>query len=258
MKRPVYSESSPICTMQKGRCYDGHQLCTLLRKRLRNNSKRSEARSSNVRQCTRPILTFIDWRFSALRIDGVRAYELARAGKEFPRELALRTVKVADLEMIEWIEENSFPPPKEEASQDAQDLEQSVLGATNEIKRQEDESGLDVEAAGEDKKEGEASGEQEEDLKKPGPACRLRMTVSGGFYVRSLCYDLGVKMNSGAYMADLVRTRQGDFTFEDAVPWEDFTEGGPWEDKVVSVLTNPPKPFKEPEEFKKSGEGTKS
>jgi len=37
----------------------------------------------------------------------------------------------------------------------------------------------------------------------------------------------------------LVRTRQGDFTFEDAVPWEDFTEGGPWEDKVVSILKNP-------------------
>jgi tRNA pseudouridine55 synthase len=186
-----------------------------------------------------------------LRIDGVRAYELARAGKEFPRELALRNVKVSELEMIEWIVENSFPPPKEEASQDEQDLEKRVLGTTSETQPEENESALKAETKDEEEGSGE---EKEEDLKKPGPACRLRMTVSGGFYVRSLCYDLGLKMNSGAYMADLVRTRQGDFSFDEAVPWEDFTQGGPWEDKVVSILKNPPKRFKEPEGFEKSVE----
>jgi tRNA pseudouridine55 synthase len=186
-----------------------------------------------------------------LRIDGVRAYELARAGKEFPRELALRNVKVSELEMIEWIDENSFPPPKEEASQDEQDLEKRVLGTTSETQPEQNESALKTETREEEEGSGE---EKEEDLKKPGPACRLRMTVSGGFYVRSLCYDLGLKMNSGAYMADLVRTRQGDFSFDEAVPWEDFTQGGPWEDKVVSILKNPPKRFKEPEGFEKSVE----
>ena len=69
-----------------------------------------------------------------------------------------------------------------------------------------------------------------------GPACKLRMTVSGGFYVRSLCYDLGMKLDSGAYMAELVRTKQGEFGIEDAVEWEDFIDGGGWEDKVVRVL----------------------
>jgi tRNA pseudouridine55 synthase len=180
----------------------------------------------------------------------VRAYELARAGKEFPRELALRCVKVADLEMIEWIDENTFPPPKEEASQDEQEVEKRVLGTTSETQPEQNEDKKTETKEEED----EAAKETEEDLKKPGPACRLRMTVSGGFYVRSLCYDLGLKMNSGAYMADLVRTRQGGFTFDEAVPWEDFTEGGPWEDKVVSILKNPPKQFKEPEGFKKDDE----
>lgn len=180
---------------------------------------------------------------------------MARAGKEFPRELALRSVKVSDLEMIEWIDENSFPPPKEEASQDEQDLEKRVLGTASETQPEQNESIIETEI----KEEDDGVGQEEEDnLKKPGPACRLRMTVSGGFYVRSLCYDLGLKMNSGAYMADLVRTKQGDFTFEEAVPWEDFTGGGPWEDKVVSILQNPPKHFKEPEGFRKSDEGIKS
>jgi len=54
--------------------------------------------------------------------------------------------------------------------------------------------------------------------------------------VRSLCYDLGIKLNSGGYMAELVRTRQGHFAIEDAVEWEEFVAGGGWEDKVVKLL----------------------
>lgn len=54
--------------------------------------------------------------------------------------------------------------------------------------------------------------------------------------MRSLCYDLGLKLDSGAYMAELVRTRQAEFGIEDAVAWEEFVEGGSWEDKVVRIL----------------------
>lgn len=43
------------------------------------------------------------------------------------------------------------------------------------------------------------------------PAVKLRMTVSSGFYVRSLCHDLGIAIGSFGFMADLVRTRQADF-----------------------------------------------
>lgn len=43
------------------------------------------------------------------------------------------------------------------------------------------------------------------------PAVKLRMTVTSGFYVRSLCHDLGKALGSLGIMAELVRTRQGDF-----------------------------------------------
>ncbi|MCJ1355952.1 MAG: hypothetical protein MMC33_005945 [Icmadophila ericetorum] len=43
------------------------------------------------------------------------------------------------------------------------------------------------------------------------PAVRLRMTVTSGFYVRSLCHELGKALGSLGIMAELVRTRQGDF-----------------------------------------------
>ena len=45
----------------------------------------------------------------------------------------------------------------------------------------------------------------------PAPAVRLRMTVTSGFYVRSLAHDLGAAVGSVALMSSLVRTRQGEF-----------------------------------------------
>ncbi|KKZ68783.1 tRNA pseudouridine55 synthase [[Emmonsia] crescens] len=49
---------------------------------------------------------------------------------------------------------------------------------------------------------------------KPPPAVKLTMTVSSGFYVRSLAHDLGLALDSNAIMSSLVRTRQADFTLE--------------------------------------------
>lgn len=43
------------------------------------------------------------------------------------------------------------------------------------------------------------------------PAVKLRMTVTSGFYVRSLAHDLGEAVGSLACMSELVRTRQEKF-----------------------------------------------
>jgi tRNA pseudouridine55 synthase len=155
-------------------------------------------------------------RFSALRIDGKRAYEYARAGQELPKALRPRSVKVSNLEILEWNNSHSYRVPKEEISDDEKDVEKPTK------KRK-----LDWKAT-----------EEVENVTTVGLACKLRMMVSGGFYVRSLCYDLGRAVESGAYMAELVRTEQGGFNIEDAVPWEDFVPGGPWEEKVVKFLRN--------------------
>ncbi|KAL8658153.1 MAG: hypothetical protein Q9226_001236 [Calogaya cf. arnoldii] len=52
-----------------------------------------------------------------------------------------------------------------------------------------------------------------EDLSPTGkpPAAKLSMTVTSGFYVRSLCHDLGQEVGSLGIMSELVRTRQADF-----------------------------------------------
>ena len=46
------------------------------------------------------------------------------------------------------------------------------------------------------------------------PVVTLRMTVSSGFYVRSLCHDLGLAAGSLGIMARLVRSRQGNFELD--------------------------------------------
>lgn len=58
------------------------------------------------------------------------------------------------------------------------------------------------------------------------PAARLRMTVTSGFYVRSLCHDLGTAVGSAALMAELERTRQGEFELgKNVVTYDQLSKG---------------------------------
>ncbi|KAK1760828.1 pseudouridine synthase [Echria macrotheca] len=72
------------------------------------------------------------------------------------------------------------------------------------------------------------------------PAVKIRMTVTSGFYVRSLCHDLGEKLGSGALMAELVRTRQGEFALgqENCLEYDDILKGEEvWSPKVQRALS---------------------
>jgi tRNA pseudouridine55 synthase len=70
------------------------------------------------------------------------------------------------------------------------------------------------------------------------PAVKLRMTVTSGFYVRSLCHDLGKAVGSLGIMAKLVRTRQGDFELErNVLNYADLGKGEElWGPKVERML----------------------
>jgi tRNA pseudouridine55 synthase len=96
--------------------------------------------------------------FSAIKVNGKRAYESARAGKDV--ELKARTIQITKFE----IETSAFP----EIS--------FVLGCTK------------------------------------------------GTYVRSLVRDFGIKLNSGAYMSALRRTKIGDFDVENAYVLDELIE----------------------------------
>lgn len=70
------------------------------------------------------------------------------------------------------------------------------------------------------------------------PAARLTMTVTSGFYVRSLCHDLGASLSSLGLMASLVRTRQADFELgKNVLEYEDLDKGEEvWGPKVEGML----------------------
>jgi tRNA pseudouridine55 synthase len=74
----------------------------------------------------------------------------------------------------------------------------------------------------------------------PAPACRLRMTVTSGFYVRSLCHDLGAAVGSLGVMASLVRTRQGEFELgKNVFEYEELAKGEDhWTPQIQQMLEN--------------------
>ena len=66
----------------------------------------------------------------------------------------------------------------------------------------------------------------------------LRVRCSKGTYIRTLCHDIGKKLGCGAAMAQLVRTRSGMFSLEDAVTLkqtEELRDAGTLEEHILSV-----------------------
>lgn len=71
------------------------------------------------------------------------------------------------------------------------------------------------------------------------PAVKITMTVSSGFYVRSLAHDLGKALGSCALMSELSRTRQADFTLDSdkILEYKDLDAGEEvWGPKVQGFL----------------------
>jgi tRNA pseudouridine55 synthase len=52
------------------------------------------------------------------------------------------------------------------------------------------------------------------------PTLKILIECTKGTYIRSLAYDLGAALGTGAYLYGLVRTRVGSFTLEDAITLE--------------------------------------
>ena len=96
--------------------------------------------------------------YSAKKVQGVRAYEFARAGEEVELKKAL--INIYSMELLEW------------------------------------------------------------DM----PRIKIRVECSKGTYIRSLAFEIGDALNSGAYLSSLRRTRSGGFKAEYAHTLDNFME----------------------------------
>lgn len=197
--------------------------------------------------------------FSALWMDGKRLYEYAREGKEPPRQIEERSVRSDKLELVEWMhsEQHNYSIPSEEADQTEKELALKMFERTLSLdarskedkgpnssgsqrvfnmkrRHSEQETGEQQQVDSPSAKRAKSHGaqdvselaEEEADAALSPPAARIRMTVSSGFYVRSLCHDLGIALGSWAFMASLVRTRQSDFELgKNVLDWGEFSKG---------------------------------
>ena len=96
--------------------------------------------------------------YSAKKVEGVRAYEFARAGEEVELKKAL--INIYEIEVLDFMM----------------------------------------------------------------PYLKLRVRCSKGTYIRSLAYEVGQALQSGAYLRSLRRTRSGGFTAENGYKLENFLE----------------------------------
>ncbi len=56
------------------------------------------------------------------------------------------------------------------------------------------------------------------------PEVDFRVVCSKGTYIRSLAFDFGIALQSGAHLTKLIRTKIGDYALENAMSIEDFEE----------------------------------
>lgn len=201
--------------------------------------------------------------YSALKVQGKPLYQYAREGREVPIKIEERPVEVHSLEMTEWMDggTHAYNWPEQEAPEEEKAIVDRVLhlDADAGTKRKREGDGV-VELDGEinpSPKRTKSSPAPKPSVKMenddsvapttqslthespcPAPACRLRMTVTSGFYVRSLAHDLGAAVNSVSLMSSLIRTRQGDFELgQNVLEYDDLAKGEhEWAPKVGSML----------------------
>lgn len=212
--------------------------------------------------------------FSARRVNGERLYDIARreGAEEVPLEmLQEREVDVFALEALEYWEggERTWEIVPDDRADDKgskrkrKRTPEGVKGAVGspekvrKMQADEAEAGLSAEGPymsgalpiGEGKADVKAEEASEcgdapsltadgDELLLRGPAVRLRMTVSSGFYVRSLCHDLAKELGTLGVMAELVRTTQAEFKLGNNVLEYDDLERGEdaWGPRLKELL----------------------
>lgn len=161
--------------------------------------------------------------YSAKSINGVRAYDLARKGRE--AELKPSAITIYDIELLAY-----YPSAVEPSAPSA--LERWL---TRPPYRDENNN-----LAFEIKKRGycapvakQSDDELQEACREPItpefvealPRVVVRIECSKGTYIRSLARDFGELLGSGAYMSALCRTRSGGYRVEDALSLDDLLGG---------------------------------
>ncbi len=125
--------------------------------------------------------------FSAVKVDGKRAFKYARKGEDI--ELKPKILVIDELEILHFGELSTvdFQPsndndPRERIKYQSDNLQGSHLSLT------------------------------------------IRVVCSKGTYIRALARDIGQALGSGGYLTGLIRTRIGKYTLQDCMDIEQFPQ----------------------------------
>ncbi len=124
--------------------------------------------------------------YSAVKVDGKRAFKYARTGAEV--ELKPKTLVIDEIELIDY--GMVSPATQTDITQDAKER----------IKY------------------------QHENLTGQYLQMTIRVVCSKGTYIRALARDIGQALGTGAYLTGLMRTRIGDYRLRDCMDVEHFRE----------------------------------
>ena len=170
-------------------------------------------------------------------MDGKPLYEYARANIPLPRAIPTRQVSIS-IQLLDFTPAatssssgHSYRWPETRLS----DEDKKVFRRLTELVHDTQASSSSA-----DPPMPEIGAEYPEISQKTGlrPATfHVRMTVSGGTYVRSIVHDLGLKLGCGAHVVMLRRTRQGQFVLR-----QDGTQGD--EDEEEAMVNAPLGPDK--------------
>ncbi|BFZ54117.1 pseudouridine synthase pus4 [Savitreella phatthalungensis] len=176
--------------------------------------------------------------YSAIKMQGQPLYWYARNNKPLPEPIKPRNATVSVLEMLDYTTDHTWRLPESEAEEDTK-LSSRLIAESLGVNKGAPEDEIQADEADSQPtkrvKLENGHGVTAADASSQTVAVKLRMTVSGGTYVRSLIHDLGKACGSAAHMVALTRTRVADHELKDALPWKPF-ETGDWEDTLATRL----------------------
>ncbi|AMD20328.1 HDL416Wp [Eremothecium sinecaudum] len=190
--------------------------------------------------------------YAALKMNGKPLYEYARNGIPLPKPIEPREVNIFELKVFEDSlsrehDHKFLRPLTEEAKDTVSKLNANIA---DDVLYYSDKycsaQGWDNQIAPIEKPI-ELTAEEREIIEKEGenyraPTLHFKAKVSSGTYIRSLVSDIGKAMRSSAYMVELIRVEQQEWSLEkgNVFSLEDFIEHDEqvWRPVLEKVLEN--------------------
>jgi len=147
--------------------------------------------------------------FSAVRVNGKRAFKLARKGEEV--ELKPKILVIDEIELLDC----QLTP---DASRQPRSI--NIKDITPEEAAQADAYNRSL-----------------------TPSITVRIVCSKGTYIRALARDIGAALGTGAYLQGLRRTRIGQYDVAQSIRIEDFEAWADSQDIVLPATSQPSQPI---------------